>query len=123
LEDGSEKAMGEWPSRRIGKIIPPFDLCEIAGRTIKHSKEAVPLWPAAPEATVREKVYIFVFQVGGKKFVSEMVRCSFPYDLNEIVNFGHTLSAQISEQSALAEFPAQPWPERVQIQGRIFRDP
>jgi hypothetical protein len=36
------------------------------------------------------------------------------------MNFGRTPSAQIPEQPALAEFPAQPWPERVQVQVKRF---
>jgi hypothetical protein len=105
--------------QKIGYIVPAFEQCEISNRAVKHPKEPVPLWQAptsaAPEPTIRAKEHAFVFNVAKKKFTSKIVKCSFPYDLAEIMNFGHTISDQISDQPSRAEFPPPQWQDRVQI--------
>jgi hypothetical protein len=72
LEDGEESATGEWLSRRIGQIIPPFEWCQIVGRSITHPKESATLWTRAPPLpAVREKERVLEFDMGGKKFTSK----------------------------------------------------
>jgi hypothetical protein len=108
--------MGEWLSRKIGRTVPPFEDSAITGKTITHPRKPVMLWTGnTVTLTVRGKEHVLVFHVAEKKLVSERVRCTFPYDPDEIMTFGHTLSDQIPEQPALANFPAQPWPDRVHI--------
>jgi hypothetical protein len=122
LEDGSENTMGEWPSRKIGQIIPTFEECQILGRTVTRQKEPVELWAGSLVVpTGREKEHTLVFHVAEKKFTRKVVRCTFPYDQAEIMNFRHTASDQIPEQSTLAEFPAPSWPGIVHVTVKGFR--
>jgi hypothetical protein len=60
---------------------------------------------------VKEKDHILVFQV----------KCSFLYDLDEIMAFGNTLSDQTQGQPELADFPAQQWPLMVHITVKRFK--
>jgi hypothetical protein len=83
----------------------------------------VKLWTGAPavQPTVREKEHALAFRVADKTSISKPVRCTFPYDRDEIMNFGHTLSEHSPEDSAMAEFPAPPWQLRVDIRVKRFR--
>jgi hypothetical protein len=123
LEDGRANELGEWLSRGVGPIIPPFHDCHIDRQKITHPKEPIELWAGCPgvKPTVREKEHIQVFQIAKKKFTSKQIRCSFSYDLEEIVMQGNSLSEHIPAQPALAEFPAQPWPVIVHIQIKRFK--
>jgi hypothetical protein len=60
--------------------------------------------------TVREKDHVLEFTVAGKKFMSKHGKCSYLYDMDEIMRFGHTRLDQIPEQPALPDFPTQPRP-------------
>jgi hypothetical protein len=68
-----------------------------------------------------EREHILQFDVAGKKSTSKQVCCTYPYDVDEIMRFGHTLAEQVPEDPACAEFPAQPWNTLVVIGVKKFR--
>jgi hypothetical protein len=73
------------------------------------------------QPTVREKEHVLAFRVADKTYVNKPTKCTFPYDLDEIMSVGHALLEHIPEQPAQAEFPVQPWQSRVDIQYKRFR--
>jgi hypothetical protein len=97
-EDGEEQVVDEWLSRKVGQIIPPFEQCDVNKTDITHPNDPIELWPRAPVAvqpTFREKDHNLVFQVAKKNVTSRQVQCSFPYDLDETITLGNSLSDQI----------------------------
>jgi hypothetical protein len=116
VEDGSENTMGEWLSRKIGQIMPAFEDCQIVGVTITHPKEPVELWIGEPPLpTIREREHVGQFDVAGRMCSSKHVSCTYPYDPDESMRFGHMLANQIPDNPACADSPAQPWPTSLFI--------
>jgi hypothetical protein len=123
LEEGDRNTQGEWLARKIGHTVPPLEECQEVRGGITHPREPAKLWEGAPRAlpTIREKEHVLVFQVGSRTLVSKPVKCSFPYDLGEIMGHGHALLDSIPEEPILADFAVQPWQPRVEIRVKRFR--
>jgi hypothetical protein len=102
--------MGEWLSRSKGQIIPPFEKCQIIGQAIIHPKDPVELWrKEALQPMVREKEHVLRFIVAGRKYATNVVRCAYPYDMEEIMRMGREMLDVIPElPAAIPELPAQP---------------
>jgi hypothetical protein len=102
-------------SRSLDAKIPPFAHCAIeprhrAGPKITFDEEVVPLGRKVVRA------HLFSWAIEGNLITApQPTTWWLPYDFAEIMRYGNTVNSSIPADTAMAEFPPEPWGDEVTI--------
>jgi hypothetical protein len=114
LFDGSSDFLGLQLSQIMDVKMPPLDQCQVTengNRMIVRCEQE----PARLEARVI-KDHALSFILNGHTIQDSVVSSWWlPYDKEEVMRYGHRLSSDIPHSAADAEFPPEPWPNRVTV--------
>jgi hypothetical protein len=113
--DGLDQFKAEQISRILDVKMPPITQCHISRVNdgpviIQSGEETVPLGLRI----LRE--HLSSWNLEGRMLTApHLTTWWVPYDVNEIMRYGHSVNPEIPEDPSQAEFPPLPWPERVVI--------
>jgi hypothetical protein len=113
--DGPDQFKAEQIGRILDIKMPPIVQCQISRAdggpiNIRYGGEVVPLGLRIP------REHLFVWNLEGRMLAAPQVTTWWvPYNLNAIMSLGHTVNSDIPEDPTQAEFPPEPWLERVTI--------
>jgi hypothetical protein len=121
--DGPDQFKAEQISRILDVKMPPITQCHVSRVNggpvyIPYGGEVVPLGLRI----LRE--HLLSWNLEGRILTAPNVTTWWiPYDYHAIMALGHSINTGIPEDSNEAEFPPEPWPERVVIRIKSHASP
>jgi hypothetical protein len=121
--DGPDQFKAEQMGRILDIKMPPIVQCHITRvnggpLNIQYAGEVVQLGLGI----LRE--HLLSWNLGSRILTApHMTPWWVPYDSHAILAFGHSINSEIPEDSNEAEFPPEPWPERVVIRIKSHAPP
>jgi hypothetical protein len=104
----------QFPPVSQGRIVPRVQ----GGSIFESDGEVQPL----NLRLLRE--HVFIWNIEGRMLEAPLPKsCWPPYDLNEIMRFGHSINSAIPDDANEAEFPPTPWGDRVTIRVKSQASP